>query len=96
MIKTLEKYKENYLLCVLRFDVPFTNNLSERSLRSSKTKMKVSGQFANIENARYYARIKSYIETCKRNGLNEHISIVKLLNDEPYTINDILSQKEND
>ena len=96
LIKRLEKYKENYLLWVLRFDVPFTNNLSERSLRSSKTKMKVSGQFANIENARYYARIKSYIETCKRNGLNEHLAIVKLLNDEPYTMNDILFQKEND
>lgn len=96
LIKRLEKYKENYLLWVLRFEVPFTNNLSERSLRSSKTKMKVSGQFANIENARYYARLKSYIETCKRNGLNEHIAIVKLLNDEPYTINEILSQKEND
>ena len=52
--------------------------------------MKVSGQFENIENARYYARIKSYIKTCKRNGSNEHIAIVKLLNDEPYTINDIL------
>ena len=96
LIKRLEKYKENYLLWVIRFDVPFTNNLSERSLRSSKTKMKVSGQFANIENARYYARIKSYIETCKRNGLNEHIAIVKLLDGNPYTINDILNPMKND
>ena len=94
LIKRIEKYKENYLLWILRFDVPFTNNLSERSLRSSKTKMKVSGQFANIESAKYYARIKSYIESCKRNGLNEHIAIVKLLNDEPYTLDEILLKKE--
>ena len=94
LIKRIEKYKENYLLWILRFDVPFTNNLSERSLRSSKTKMKVSGQFANIESAKYYARIKSYIESCKRNGLNEHIAIVKLLNDEPYTVDEILLKKE--
>ena len=32
LIKRLEKYKDNYLLWVLRFDVPFSNNLSERLL----------------------------------------------------------------
>ncbi len=77
------------MLWVLRFDVPFSNNLSERSLRSSKTKMKVSGQFANISNAEYYARIKSYMETCKRNGYNSHTAIEKLLSDTPYTIEDM-------
>ncbi len=54
--------------------------------------MKVSGQFANITNAKYYARIKAYIETCKRNDLNPHIAIQKLLNDNPYTIDEILKE----
>ena len=89
IIKRLIDYKENYLLWVLRFDVPFSNNLSERSLRGSKTKMKVSGQFANLNNAEYYARIKSYIETCKRNGYNSYESIEKLLSGTPYTIKDM-------
>ena len=89
LIKRLEKYKDNYLLWVLRFDVPFSNNLSERSLRSSKTKMKVSGQFSNIQNAEYFARIKSYIETCKRNGINIYDALCKLINDEPYKIEDM-------
>ncbi|MGM9858624.1 MAG: transposase, partial [Bacilli bacterium] len=69
LINRLIKYKENYLMWIIRFDIDFSNNLSERSLRSSKTKMKVSGQFKNLENARYYANIKSYIETCKRNNI---------------------------
>lgn len=86
LIRRLEKYKDNYLLWILRFDVPFSNNLSERSLRSSKTKMKVSGQFSNIQNAEYFARIKSYIETCKRNGINIYDALCKLINDEPYKI----------
>ena len=89
LIKRLIEYKENYLLWVLRFDIPFSNNLRERSLRSSKTKMKVSGQFANIQNAEYFARIKSYIETCKCNGKNVHEAIVRLLNDKPYTIEEM-------
>ena len=89
LIKRLIEYKDNYLLWVLRFDIPFSNNLSERSLRSSKTKMKVSGQFANIQNAEYFARIKSYIETCKSNDINVHEAIVRLLNDKPYTIEEM-------
>lgn len=89
LIKRLTDYKDNYLLWVLRFDVPFSNNLSERSLRSSKTKMKVSGQFANIQNATYYARIKSYIETCKAHNINSHSALLRLLEDNPYTIEEL-------
>lgn len=89
IIKRLTNYKENYLLWVLRFDVPFSNNLSERSLRGSKTKMKVSGQFANIQNAEYFARIKSYIETCKANEINPHTALVRLIEDRPYTLEEL-------
>lgn len=94
LIKRLIEYKENYLLWVLRFDIPFSNNLSERSLRSSKTKMKVSGQFSNIQNAEYFATIKSYIETCKSNGINAHTALVRLVEDNPYTIEEILKQAD--
>lgn len=96
IINRLKEYKENYLLWVLRFDVPFSNNLSERSLRSSKTKMKVSGQFANIKNAEYYARIKSYIETSKANGINVHIALRRLTENNPYTLNEILNNTKED
>lgn len=89
ILKRLTDYKDNYLLWVLRFDVPFSNNISERSLRSSKTKMKVSGQFANIQNAEYFARVKSYIETCKSNDINPHIALVRLIEDNPYTLEEM-------
>jgi len=94
LINRLIKYKDNYLMWILRFDIPFTNNLAERALRPSKTKQKVSGQFANITNARYFASIRSYIETCKRNGLNPHTAIIKLLDGNPYTLEEILSNKK--
>ena len=48
--------------------------------------MKVSGQFANIQNAKYFARIKSYIETCKKNDINVYDALCKLINDNPYKI----------
>lgn len=95
LINRLIKYKPNYLMWILRFDIPFTNNVAERGLRGSKTKMKISGQFSNIANARYFASIRSYIETCKKNGLNPHIAIVKLLEGKPYTLNEILANKKD-
>lgn len=44
--------------------------LAERSLRPEKTKMKVSGQFDNLNRASNHAVIRSYIETGKRYGWN--------------------------
>lgn len=90
LLKRPVDYKENYLLWVLRFDVQFSTNLSERSLRGSKTKMKVSGQFANIQNAEYFARIKSYIETCKTNNINPHLALVRLIEDNQYTLSELI------
>ena len=95
LINRLSNYKNNYLMWIIRFEVPFSNNLSERSLRSSKTKMKVSGQFKNILNAQYYSNIKSYIETCKRNDINIHEALVRLLENNPYSINEILNNEKN-
>ena len=77
LINRLLKYEENYLMGVIRFDIDFSNNSSERRLRSSKTKMKVLEQFKNITNAEYYANIKSYIEICRRNDINEHEASIR-------------------
>ena len=55
---------------IYNFEVPFTNNLSERGLRGVKLKQKASRQFWNIESAKFYATIRTYIETCQRNKVN--------------------------
>ena len=89
LIRLIE-YRDNYIYWTLDFNLPFTNNLSERGLRGIKSKMKVSGQFQNIKNAEYYATIRSYIETCHRNGVNEHDSLNRLIQNNPYTLEEIL------
>lgn len=86
-------YKDNYLAWVTNFDIPFSNNLSERSLRSVKSKMKISGQFQNEDSAKYYAIIKSYIETCYRNGINEMEALVRLCQGKPYSVDEIYNHK---
>ena len=75
LLKRLEEYKENYLMWTLNDEIPFTNNTVERGLRTTKTKMKVSGQFTNIKNAQYFARIKSYIEIGHRYGIGSYVLI---------------------
>lgn len=86
----LMEYRDNYIYWTLDFNLPFTNNLSERALRGIKSKMKISGQFQNVMNAEYYATIRSYIETCYRNGINGHEALVRLIQDKPYTLEEIL------
>ena len=90
LIRRLLEYKNNYFAWVSCFDLPVTNNLSERSLRDVKTHMKVSGQFQNKEYAGYYATIKSYLETCRRNEINEMTALTRLLAGAPFTVDEIL------
>jgi DNA-directed RNA polymerase subunit RPC12/RpoP len=89
LVRLLE-YKNEHLLFAFDFDVPFSNNLAERSLRGAKSKMKAAGQFQNIKTAGYYADVKSYIETCHRNDINEYVALVRLCIGEPLTLKEIL------
>lgn len=90
LLNRLEKYKDNYFEWIKDFKIPTTNNLSERSLRFVKTKDKVSGQFQSIEYASYFADIRTYIETCSRNGIGAHDALLRLTSDIPYTVNELL------
>ena len=70
MLNRLRDYKNCYLLFMRDYNVPFTNNLSERDLRPSKTKQKVSGCFRSWSGVKTYATIRSFISTAKKRGKN--------------------------
>ena len=91
LVRRIKEYRENYFAWITDFSLPTTNNLSERALRGVKTKMKVSGQFASAETANYYARIRTYTETCRRNGKNEIEALSRLCQGNPYTVKEIFS-----
>ena len=90
LLNRIREYKSNYFDWVKDFSIPTTNNLSERSLRFVKTKDKVSGQFQSIEYASYFADIRTYLETCARNGVNEFTALLRLTSGEPYTVAELL------
>ena len=94
-IKDLIKYKRNYLLWAYNFSLPTTNNNSERNIRPIKSKLKISGQFQSLAYLEYYANIRSYIETCKKNGINIIEACVRLMYGNPYTLKEILEHEKN-
>lgn len=70
LLRRLIIHKEAVLRFMKNLNVPFTNNLAERDLRMAKVRQKISGCFRTIENARTYARIRSFISTLKKQGRN--------------------------
>ena len=63
----LEKHKHLFLKFIVEEHVPFDNNQAERDLRMIKVKQKISGCFKEQAYAAYFARIRSYISTLKKN-----------------------------
>lgn len=95
LINRILEYKDNYFIWMYDFSLPINDNLSERGLRGAKSKMKIAGQFQNEKTAKYYADIKTYIETCYRNKINPTDALIRLMEDNPYTVEEIFG-KQND
>ena len=91
LLNRMEKYGSNYFAWLEDFSLPTTNNLSERSLRAAKSKMKIAGQFESEAAAQNYAMIRTYIETCRRNGINENEALRRLCEGNPYTVEELFS-----
>ena len=94
LLEFFRDYKENITYWIRDFSIPYSNNFVESLLRMIKSKMKISMQFKTLEQARYFANIRSYIETCGHLGIHKGIALSRLFNGEPYTVQELLEIKE--
>jgi transposase len=78
LLERLKCYADDILRFFYDFTVPFDNNFSERDLRMMKVKLKISGCFRSLNGAKYFARIRSYIGTARKQGINAFEAIRSL------------------
>lgn len=81
----LEKHKYLFLKFIKQPEVPFDNNQAERDLRMIKVKQKVSGCFRSQIHATYFASIRGYISTIKKNKRNVLEEIKNAFQKKPYS-----------
>jgi len=68
------------------FVVPFDNNLAERDIRMTKLKLKTSGCFRSLNGANAFARIRGYISTLRKQGLDILDSLTNLFRGNPLWV----------
>ena len=82
---------EDYDLSMLAFlvdpNVPFTNNQGEQDIRMIKVEQKTSGCFRTLFGAQIFARIRSYLSTCRKQGHNLWEACHQLVIGEPFMPN---------
>lgn len=84
LLRRLENYEDSVLAFLHDLKVPFTNNLAEQDIRMLKVRLKVSGCFRTLGGAEKFARIRGYLSTSRKNGVNLLDAIIDAYNEKPF------------
>jgi len=77
-------HHEGILAFMHDFAVPFDNNQPERDLRMMKLRQKISGTFRSFDALVDFCRIRGYISTARKNGINALDALRRVFRGNPF------------
>jgi transposase len=85
LLERLRERRGEVLRFVHDLRVPFTNNQAERDLRPAKTQLKISGCHRSTTGAAAWLRVRGYISTARKHGINVMTAIRDAVTGSPWT-----------
>jgi transposase len=84
LLDRLRDHSDGVLAFMRDFSVPFDNNLSERDLRMMKLRQKISGTFRSFNALEEFCRIRGYLSTARKNGVNALDALRRAFAGDPF------------
>ena len=86
LLERLQTHKAAVLGFMHNFDIPFDNNQAERDLRMMKLKQKISGCFRSEQGAKDFCRIRGYLSSLRKQGLDVLDALVDLFSGSAHSL----------
>ena len=80
LLERLKDYEQDALRFMDIQRVPFSNNLGESDIRMTKVQQKISGCFRSMDGAQIFCRVRSYLSTCRKQGVKSSHALDLLFN----------------
>ncbi len=80
LLERLRDFEQDTLRFMDNELVPFTNNLGESDIRMTKVQQKISGCFRSMDGAKIFCRVRGYLSTCRKHGVNSSEALDLLFN----------------
>ena len=84
LLDRLRDRREEVLRFLGDWRVPFDNNLAERDLRMLKVQQKIAGCFRTLSGAQEFCRLRSYVSTAVKQGVNAFHALRLLFQGRPF------------
>ena len=82
LLERLRDYEQDILRFIDNEHVPFSNNLGENDIRMTKVQQKISGCFRSVDGAHIFCRVRSYLSSCRKQGIKSSHALELLFNGE--------------